>query len=160
MEIQSKNYEDYESDEWDGSDIEEEEYDYNENIQIDVDIDYGSYKSTLKIHDVIDYSRIYKDQYVLFIEGIICIKPNYNYISITIDTPSDNTVIEFSRNDVVYATICDFTNGKEESSIAFGSNNLFKVESLDDMDNPLLARARLLNGVIVLDQIRIIVDDI
>ena len=133
---------------------------YSNKVKICVDFDHGTDVINLKVTDVLDCHRMYKEQYVLFLEGVIRIEPVYNHISIRVDTPLNHYVIPFTRNDVIHATICDFTNGKTSSAVAFGSNDLYKVECIDDMENPLLARAKLINGVIVLDRIRIIVDDV
>lgn len=143
--------------------VSDDDLDYESETGADVDItlniDYGRIRRNIGIVDIIECNRMYKTQHVLFLEGIIAVEPKFENILITVKTPDSCYTIPFTRNDLVHATLNDFTNGKKSSSVAFGYNYLHDVDCLDDMLNPMLARARLINGIITLDRIRIIVDE-
>lgn len=129
------------------------------NVEISLSVDFSKKEQCFNITHVESLSRMYKEQLVLFLDGVILLDDSNETFEVKIETPLQTYRIQFTRNDVVYATIADFANAKACSHVAFGTNSLFKAECLDDLENPLLARVKLINGIFVMEDIRVIIDD-
>lgn len=134
--------------------------DDKDSVMVKLYFDYNLHQHSLHVRDVQKCFRNYTEQFMVFFNGSLTIKPIHNCIKIVFDNVYDKIEIEFTRNDIINATLCDFVNGKNSSRVAFGTNQLYSVDTIDDMDNPLFCRVRLINGIYVLDRIGIIFNDI